>query len=928
MADEEIGKLVIRLSAEIGDLKKNFEEAKGQLKDLGSQAKESTESIKTGLGGIESGAKGIVGALSAIKASAIVYLGEQAIQAGQRVLSFAKSIAESAYQIERQSEILGISVTDYQKLNYAAKMSGVSSDSLSLALRTLARNMGEAQLGVGRAKPYFEALGISMADLKSKSPVDVLMLLADRFKNTEDGARKMEYASNLLATRYGDNLIPMMNKGSEGLKAFGDEAVRMGSVIGDVVVKKGSEAETTFNRLALQSNALKLSFGPLAVDIANLFEQIVSGIKKVKDGWDSLPAPLRGLLVPTPGGMKTFMGWWMGLGEKIGVVPPPPPTPTPPPPVAPPKKAALPPVVTEEEKARRAAVAMERLKIEEDAATAAETLAKEHNATLQTINEQQYKEGLSSEEDYLAEKHRLEEDSYRLDISLASKQASIMAKAYEEVVAKAPEKEKPKLKLQVDLEIQKAREKLLETTEKLRQIETKEGTEAYELAKGKILATEDARIKALEEEAKKEIELNNLRVQSGQMPAIEATMKNLDIQKTLNMQKINQLELEKALTSESAKKLEIDAKILVLLKDTEDEEIKKLKDAQELRDFKLAEAATTVSTLEAGINKQKELNALKVGLGMMRPEEATEFELDAQEKLNKASMEELKTKLQFVTTDAERLKITTDIANLELQLEDTEKRRLTLMESEAIKKMDVATLTTIGIQRAEISTQKELANQLENLLPNAVNVFTDSIKQSDGSFKNFFSNAEQGFLKLIQNILSTIAELEVLKALGYEKGGGGINWGSLLSSLFGGGEPGLNYNIQSPGIVGAGTPYQKGGTFIATKPTSIIAGEGGEPEIVSIVPISKMVSPSLFGPSGGISSLRPYQGFAGGGTIVVSAEGQGKAPQKIQLDLNVNANSNFFDIVAKARPTSEEIDLIVAAKYKAGGHLYKSIKER
>ena len=176
---------------------------------------------------------------------------------------------------------------------------------------------------------------------------------------------------------------------------------------------------------------------------------------------------------------------------------------------------------------------MERLKIEEDAATAAETLAKEHNATLQTINEQQYKEGLTSEEDYLAEKHRLEEDSYRLDIDLANKQIGIMTKAYTGVVGVAPELERPKLRLQVDLEIQKAREKLLETTEKLRQVETKEATETYEQAKTVTLATEDARIKALEEEAKKQIELNNLRVQAGQMPAIEATMKELDIHKQI-----------------------------------------------------------------------------------------------------------------------------------------------------------------------------------------------------------------------------------------------------------------------------------------------------------------------------------------------------------------------------------------------------------
>ena len=90
----------------------------------------------------------------------------------------------------------------------------------------------------------------------------------------------------------------------------------------------------------------------------------------------------------------------------------------------------------------------------------------------------------------------------------------------------------------------------------------------------------------------------------------------------------------------------------------------------------------------------------------MRPEEATEYELDAQQKLNKASEDELIIKMRFATTDAERLKIATDIANLETQMEDTEKRRLTLMESEAIKKMDVATLITIGTSEGGDSDAK------------------------------------------------------------------------------------------------------------------------------------------------------------------------------------------------------------------------------
>ena len=51
MADEEIGKLVIRLSAEIGDLKKNFEEAKGQLKDLAPRRKRARKASRPALEG-------------------------------------------------------------------------------------------------------------------------------------------------------------------------------------------------------------------------------------------------------------------------------------------------------------------------------------------------------------------------------------------------------------------------------------------------------------------------------------------------------------------------------------------------------------------------------------------------------------------------------------------------------------------------------------------------------------------------------------------------------------------------------------------------------------------------------------------------------------------------------------------------------------
>ena len=71
----------------------------------------------------------------------------------------------------------------------------------------------------------------------------------------------------------------MLNKGSAGTKGLGEEAVKMGTILGDVVVKKGSEAEEIFMNLAAQSNAFKLSLAPMVLEFAKSMNDIIGIIK-------------------------------------------------------------------------------------------------------------------------------------------------------------------------------------------------------------------------------------------------------------------------------------------------------------------------------------------------------------------------------------------------------------------------------------------------------------------------------------------------------------------------------------------------------------------------------------------------------------------------------------------------------------------------
>jgi hypothetical protein len=221
-------------------------EIKFKIKDDGSVV---LDKIGSKLDHTGKQAEGMSQSLSIIKWDSIVNLGERAFRTGEQIYNMARQTASAINDIERMAKISGLASDTYQKLAYAAKMSDVEVETLGRGMKILAGHMDDVTKGKGEALSLFESIGISVKNTegKMKSFDQMLGDLADRFKSMPDGVQKVALATDLFG-RSGQELIPMLNKGSQGLKEFYAEAEKLGVVLDEKLIKKGAELEDNFKR--------------------------------------------------------------------------------------------------------------------------------------------------------------------------------------------------------------------------------------------------------------------------------------------------------------------------------------------------------------------------------------------------------------------------------------------------------------------------------------------------------------------------------------------------------------------------------------------------------------------------------------------------------------------------------------------------------
>lgn len=229
---------------------------------------------------------------------------------GGSILAVGKSTADYAGDMYDMARGAGIGVEAFQKLAYAGRMSGVETEKLSASLVKFDRMVAEATGGNKTYMQTFEDLGIKIKDSAGnlRQPNEIFEDVADIFHNTEDGIGKTALAVELFG-KSGADLIPMLNDGKAGLKAFYAEAERLGLALSNEMIANGDAFSDQLENIGEQVKGVKLQLGAALIPaLSAATEKISKVIDKITKWVQENPE-----LAATIGNIAMTTGKWIAI---------------------------------------------------------------------------------------------------------------------------------------------------------------------------------------------------------------------------------------------------------------------------------------------------------------------------------------------------------------------------------------------------------------------------------------------------------------------------------------------------------------------------------------------------------------------------------------------------------------------------------------
>lgn len=192
-------------------------------------------------------------------------------------------VIEAASRMEEIATKTGATVEALSGLASIARLSGTDADALGLGLQKLAKSMVDAENGGTKTSAAFKAIGVSVEDLKGKSPDQVFQLIAQKMANFKDGTEKVVIAQLLLG-KAGANLLPVL----KDLAQIGDYQVKLTKE----QAEQARQLTVDWQRLQLSSEGLWKTLALAMVPTMDDFvKQLISFQKEsggVKKGIDDL----------------------------------------------------------------------------------------------------------------------------------------------------------------------------------------------------------------------------------------------------------------------------------------------------------------------------------------------------------------------------------------------------------------------------------------------------------------------------------------------------------------------------------------------------------------------------------------------------------------------------------------------------------------
>lgn len=222
---------------------------------------------------------------SKVAAKGIAVVGAAATAAVAGLVKLAFSSANVTDELYDMSGKTGLSVEQLQKYKYAADMAGTSLETLTGAQSKLTKSMANAKKGTGDTADAFKKLGVNVTDtngeLRKADDVfnDALDALGKVGNETERDALAMQ-----IFGKSAQELNPLIKAGEGALKAFGDEAERIGAVVSEDTLAPLAEMQTEVKKVRAQFDALKVNvgsqFAPVMTRIMQKLQKLLEKAQK------------------------------------------------------------------------------------------------------------------------------------------------------------------------------------------------------------------------------------------------------------------------------------------------------------------------------------------------------------------------------------------------------------------------------------------------------------------------------------------------------------------------------------------------------------------------------------------------------------------------------------------------------------------------
>lgn len=197
--------------------------------------------------------------------------------AGTAVFKFADNVASVGDNIDKQSQKLGISAKAYQEWDAVLGHCGASIDSLKGGMKTLTKAVADASNDQVTA---FQAVGLSMDQVKSMSTEDVFSAVVTGLQGMEEGAERTNIATTLLG-KSAQELGPLLNTSAEDTAAMKQAVNELGGVMSDEAVAASASFKDALQDLTTIGTGFKNALG------AQVLPYVTEAMTALTDGFRS-----------------------------------------------------------------------------------------------------------------------------------------------------------------------------------------------------------------------------------------------------------------------------------------------------------------------------------------------------------------------------------------------------------------------------------------------------------------------------------------------------------------------------------------------------------------------------------------------------------------------------------------------------------------